>query len=74
MKETAGNMSDILFVYRSGTLAGSIFINRLHQVRTAFLQSIRQALPTLLASCGTGVIFFIGISLFLYQLAEHGWK
>jgi hypothetical protein len=74
MKETAGNMSDILFAYRSGTLVGSIFINRLHQVRTAFLQSIRQALPTMLASCGTGVILFIGISLFLYQLAEHGWK
>ena len=74
MKESAENMNDILFAYRSGTIACSIFINRLYQVRTAFLQSIRQALPTILASCCTGIIFFIGISLFLYQLAEHGWK
>ena len=72
MKEAAENLNDILFAYRSGTLVTSIFINRLYQVRTAFLQRIRQALPTLMASCGIGVIFFIGISLFLYQLAEHG--
>ena len=74
MKETTGNTNEMLFVCLSDEITGSSFTNRLNQGGCAFLQSARLALPTVLASFAVGVIFFLGISLFLFQLAEHGWR
>ncbi|MBU1565354.1 MAG: hypothetical protein KJ630_06980 [Proteobacteria bacterium] len=73
MKENSESINHILFNQFSGVVAGRFFQNLVQQARSQLLHLARKFLPSIVATLVIGAVFFIGISLFLYQLAEHGW-
>ncbi len=73
MKDNSQSINHLLFSQLSGEIAGRIFQSQVLQARTNLLHLARKIFPTIIAILTIGVIFFIGITLFLYQLAEHGW-
>jgi len=52
--------------------AGRNCKSHLSQARNNFVCLLRENFLDGLATLGTGIVFFIGITLFLLQLAEHG--
>lgn len=72
MKDNSQSINHILFSQLSSEVAGRIFQSQVLQARSNLLHLGKRILPTVLATLAMGVVFFIGITLFLYQLAEHG--
>lgn len=54
-------------------IAGRNCKNHLLRMRDRIVSLLREHVLECLAILGTGGVFFIGITLFLLQLAEHGW-
>jgi hypothetical protein len=73
MKENSQSINHILFGQLLSETAGCIFQNQVLQARSNILHLARKILPTVVATLIMGGVFFVGITLFLYQLAEHGW-
>ncbi len=73
MKYNSQSINHILYSQLSSEVAGRLFQSQTLQVRLNFLHPAKKILPTIFATLAMAVILFIGITLFLYQLAEHGW-
>jgi hypothetical protein len=73
MKENTQSIDHLLFNQLSGEVAGRLLHSQMRQARLALSHLAARILPTIFATLTMGVILFIGITLFLYQLAEHGW-
>jgi hypothetical protein len=73
MKENTQNIDHLLFNQLSGEVAGRLLYNQIRQARVFLSRLTGRILPTIFATLTMGVILFIGITLFLYQLAEQGW-
>ncbi len=54
-------------------IAGGNCKNHLLRMRDGIVRRLRENLQECLATLGMGAVLFIGITLFLHQLAEHGW-
>jgi hypothetical protein len=73
MKENSESINQVLFSQFFSSFAGDGFENHLRPARARILYWIRESIPSVIATCVMGVVFFICITLFLYQLAEFGW-
>ncbi len=73
MKYNSQSISHILYSQLSSEVAGGIFQSQVLQARSNLLYLAKKILPTIVATLAMGVVLLIGITLFLYQLAEHGW-
>jgi len=73
MKENTQSIDHLLFNQLSGEVAGRLLYNQIRQAHVFLSRLAGRILPTIFATLTMGVILFIGITLFLYQLAEHGW-
>lgn len=73
MKESLESINHILFSQLFSEAAGRIIQSQGLPCRLLLRRLALHFFPPLFASLLIGVIFFIGISLFLYQLAENGW-
>ena len=73
MKYNSQSINHILYSQLSSEAAGRIFQSQVLQVRSNLLRLTRRILPTIVATLVMGVVLFIGITVFLYQLAEHSW-
>jgi hypothetical protein len=72
MKEITQSIDHLLFNQLSGEIAGRLLHVQIRQARVFLSHLAGRILPTIYATLTMGVILFIGITLFLYQLAEHG--
>lgn len=73
MKENSGSINHVLFSQFFSSVVGDGFEKQLRRARTRIHSWIRESIPSAIATCVMGVVFFICITLFLYQLAEFGW-
>jgi hypothetical protein len=72
MKENSGIINQVLFGQFCGEGTGRIFDGQLRQTLGYLLRLVQRIFPAALATVIMGIVYFICISLFLYQIAEHG--
>lgn len=73
MKGNSQSIDRTVFDHLSGATAGHIMQSQLRHVRVLLSGLRRNLLPAVLSTLAMAGILFTGITLFLYQLAEHGW-
>lgn len=74
MKENLATISQGPLSQFAVAIAGRSHKNHLPRIRDNIVLLLRKNVLEWLATLGTGVILFIAITLFLLQLAEHGWE
>ena len=73
MKEHSPSIHRGIFEQLSGGVAEQLAQEHILRIRWQIAGLLKAFLPTVLATLAMAAILFTGISLFLVQLAEHGW-
>ncbi|MDK9705702.1 MAG: hypothetical protein OEL83_01520 [Desulforhopalus sp.] len=73
MKENSGSINQVLFSQFFSSVLDDGYESHLRRMRRRIHSWIKETIPSAIATCVMGVVFFVCITLFLYQLAEFGW-